>query len=74
MEKNRAQVEEIISLNIEQESQAMMLCEITKQKKIAIEDTAMIEDDKRKLSNILEENSSGFCVLTFVTSFFYSLR
>ena len=29
-EKNRAQVEEIRSLKIEQESQAMMLCEITK--------------------------------------------
>ena len=30
MEKNRAQAEEIITLKIEQESQAMMLCEITK--------------------------------------------
>ena len=30
MERNRAQVEEIRSLKIEQESQAMMLCEITK--------------------------------------------
>ena len=29
MEKNRAQVEEIRSLKMEQESQAMMLCEIT---------------------------------------------
>ena len=29
VEKNRAQVEEIRSLKIEQESQAMMLCEIT---------------------------------------------
>ena len=29
MEKNRAQAEEIRSLKIEQESQAMMLCEIT---------------------------------------------
>ena len=33
MEKNRAQVEEIRSLKMEQESQAMTLCEITKQKK-----------------------------------------
>ena len=33
MEKNRAQVEEIRSFKIEQESQAMMLCEITEQKK-----------------------------------------
>ena len=33
MEKNSAQVEEIRSLKIEKESQAMMLCEIAKQKK-----------------------------------------
>ena len=57
MEKNRAQVEEIISLKIEKESQAMMLCEITEQKKRAIEDKVMIEDDKRNIANILEENS-----------------
>ena len=30
MERNRAQVEEIRSLKIEQESQAMMLCKIAK--------------------------------------------
>ena len=30
MEKNRAQAKEIRSLKIDQESQAMMLCEITK--------------------------------------------
>ena len=35
----------------------MMLCEITKQKKRAIEDRAMLEDDKRNLSNRLEEKS-----------------
>ena len=58
MEKNRAQVEEIRSLKIEQESQAMMLCEITEQKKRAIEDRAMIEDDKRNLANRLEEKST----------------
>ena len=29
MEKNRAQAEEIRTLKIEQESQAMMLCEVT---------------------------------------------
>ena len=57
MEKNRAQAKEIRSLKIEQESQAMMLCEITEQKKRAIEDKAMIEDDKRNLANRLEENS-----------------
>ena len=32
-----------------------MLCEVTKQKKRAIEDKAMIEEDKRILTNILEE-------------------
>ena len=57
MENNRAQVEDIRSLKIEQESQAMMLCEVTKQKKRAIEDKAMMEDDKRNLSNRLEEKS-----------------
>ena len=57
MEKNRAQEEEI-SLKIEQESQAMMLCEITKQNKRVIEDRAMLEDDKRNLANKLEEKST----------------
>ena len=57
MEKNRAQVEDIKYLKIEQESQAMMLCEVTEQKKRSIEDKATIEDDKRNLANRLEENS-----------------
>ena len=54
MEKNRSQAEEIRSLKIGQESQAMMLCEITEQKKRAIEDKAMIEDEKRNLTKRLE--------------------
>ena len=37
MEKNKAQAEEIRNLKLEQESQAMMLCEVTKQKRRAIE-------------------------------------
>ena len=57
MEKNRAQAEEIRSLKIEQESQAMMLCEITKQKKREIEDRAMLEDEKINLANKLEKKS-----------------
>ena len=57
MEKNRDQVEEIRSLKMEQESQAMMLCDINKQKKRAIEDMAMFEDEKRNLANRLEEKS-----------------
>lgn len=36
----------------------MMLCEITKQKKRAIEDKAILEDDKRNLTNRLEEKST----------------
>ena len=58
MEKNRAQLEEIRSLKMEQETQAMMLCEITEQKKREIEDRAMLEDDKRNLANRLEEKST----------------
>ena len=58
MEKNRIQVEEIRSLKIEHESEAMMLCEITEQKKRTIEDRAMLEDDKRNLANRLEEKST----------------
>ena len=58
MEENRTQAEEIRSLKMEQESQAMMLCEITEQKKRAIEDRAMLEDDKRNLANRLEEKST----------------
>ena len=57
MEKNRAQAKEIRSLKIEQESQAMMLCEVIELKKRAIEDKAMIEDDKKNLANRLEEKS-----------------
>ena len=57
MEKNIIQAEEIISLKIEHESQAMMLSEITEQKKRIVEDRAMLEDDKRNLANKLEEKS-----------------
>ena len=57
MEKNKIQAEEIRSLKIELESQAMMLREITKQKKRAVEDRAVVEDDKRNLANRLEEKS-----------------
>ena len=57
MEKNRLKAKEIRNLKLEQEYQAMMLCEVTKQKKRAIEDKAMIEEDKRTLTNRLEEKS-----------------
>ena len=58
MEKNRIQAKEIRSLKIEHESQDMMLCEITKQKKRATEDRAILEDGKRNLANRLEEKST----------------
>ena len=58
MEKNRAQAEEIRSLKMEQESQAMMLCEIIEQKKRSAKERAMLEDEKRNLANRLEEKST----------------
>ena len=60
MEVNKSQVEEIRTLKIEQESQAIMLCEVTEKKKRAIEEKSMTEDDKRNLTNILEENTIEF--------------
>ena len=57
MEKNRVQAKEIRSLKMVHESQAMMLCEITKQKKRVVEDRAMLEDDKRNLANSLEKST-----------------
>ena len=57
MEKNRAQEEEIKTLKLEQESQAMMLCEVTKQKKRGIEDMVILEEDKRNLANRLVDKS-----------------
>ena len=55
MEKNRTQAKEIRNLKLEQESQAILLCEVTEQKKKAIEDKAIIEEHKRILANRLEE-------------------
>ena len=57
MEKNRTLAEKIINLKIDQESQAILLCEVMKQKKRAIEEKVMIEDDKRILTRRLEERS-----------------
>ena len=64
MEKNRAQIEEIISLKIEQESQAMMSCEVIEKKKRDIEDNTMMEDDKRNLANRLEERSTYLAIVS----------
>ena len=57
IEKNRAQVEEIKNLKLEKETQAILICEVTKQKKKAIEDKTICEEDKRILANRLEEKS-----------------
>ena len=57
---NRSQAEEIRTLKIEQESQAIMLCEVTEQKKRAIEEKVMIKDDKRNVSNRLEAKVIDF--------------
>ena len=57
MEKNRVQAEKIKNFKLEQESQAILLCEVTKQNKRAMEEKAMIEEDKRILNNKLEECS-----------------
>ena len=60
MEKNRAQAEDIRTLKLEQESHAIMLCEVNEQKKRAIEEKFMIEDDKRNISNRLEAKAIEF--------------
>ena len=60
METNRAQVEEIRTLKLEQESHAIMLCEANEQKKRAIEDKAIIEDDKRNIENRLDAKAIEF--------------
>ena len=57
MEKNRAQAEEIRNLKLEQESQAILVCEVIEQKKKAIEDKTLLEEDKRILAHRLEEKS-----------------
>jgi hypothetical protein len=60
MEMNRAQAEEVRILKMEQESHAIMLCEVSEQKTRVIEEKNMIEDDKRNIANILEEKSIEF--------------
>ena len=57
MEENRTLPEEIRNIKIEKESQAILLCEVTEQKKKAMEDKIMIEDDERFLTRKLEEES-----------------
>ena len=60
METNRSQADEIRTLKIEQESHTIILCEENEQKKRAIEERAMIEDDKRNIANRLEAKSIEF--------------
>ena len=56
MEKNRAQAKEIRSLKMKQDPQAMMLCEVTKQKKREVEDRAMLEDEREILQTNLRRS------------------
>ena len=55
MERNRIQDEEIKNFKLEQESQAILICEVIKQKKRAMEDKTLLEEDKRILTHRLEE-------------------
>ena len=55
MEKNRVKIEEIRNLKLEQESQAILVCEVIEQKKKAIEDKNLLEEDKRILAHRLKE-------------------
>ena len=55
MENNKVQAKKIRNLKMEQESQAILLCEVTEQKRKAIEDKATIQQDKRILTNRLEK-------------------
>ena len=57
MERNRVQEEEIRNLKLEQELQAILVCEVTEQKKKAMEDKTFLEEDKRILTHRLEEKS-----------------
>ena len=56
MEKNRAQAEKIRNLKMEQDSQAILICEVITQKKKAIKDKTLLEEDKGILAHRLEEN------------------
>ena len=55
MEKNNTLKEEVTNLKREHEMQAIRLCEEIEQRKKAIEDKVMIEDDTRILRNRLDE-------------------
>ena len=57
MEKNKFQAKEIRNIKLEQESQAILVCEVVEQKKKSMEEKVMIEEDKRVLANRLEEKS-----------------
>lgn len=58
MKKNNALTEEARNLKIEQEVQSVLLCEVIEQKKKDKEEKFMIEDEKRTLTNKLEEKTS----------------
>ena len=47
-----------MNLKLEKESQPILLCEVSEQKNKDMENKDMIEDEKRVLTNRLEEKSS----------------
>lgn len=55
MKKNGALTQEVKNLKMEQGVQLVLLCEVSEQKKKVEEDKVMIEDDKKILTNRLEE-------------------
>ena len=57
MERNRVHEEKIKNFKLEQESQAILICEVTEQKKKVMEDKTLLEEDKRILTRRLEEKS-----------------
>ena len=59
MEKNNTLKEEVTNLKREHEMQAIRLCEETEQRKKAIEDKVMIEDDMKMLRNRFDKNMSN---------------
>ena len=54
-ERNRAQEEEIRNLKLEQESEAILVCEVIEEKKKAMEDKTLLEEEKIILAHKLEE-------------------
>ena len=57
MEKNGTLTKEVKNIKREQEVQSILLCEVIEQKKKVEEEKVVIEDDKRILTNRLEDKT-----------------